>query len=81
MRTVLVPGSGASQLVKDRRIVAVTLTRSEAAGVLVATVSGQVLKKNVLELGGSDAFIAFEDADFGIREFVNVQNCLNRSQG
>jgi len=63
LRTVLVHGSEASQLVEDRRIAAVTLTGSEAAGVSVATVSGQALKKHVLELGGSDAFIILEDAD------------------
>jgi len=63
LRTVLVPGSQTHRLIEDPRIAAVTLTGSDAAGVEVAAASGHVLKKTVLELGGSDAFIVLEDAD------------------
>ena len=63
LRTVLVPGSQTGRLIEDPRIAAVTLTGSEAAGVEVAGTSGHVLKKTVLELGGSDPFIVLEDAD------------------
>jgi succinate-semialdehyde dehydrogenase/glutarate-semialdehyde dehydrogenase len=64
-RTLLLPSSEVGELIKDDNVAAVTLTGSVPAGRSVATAAGSVLKKCVLELGGSDAYIVLEDADVG----------------
>jgi acyl-CoA reductase-like NAD-dependent aldehyde dehydrogenase len=62
-QTLLVGSGAVEPIVRDRRVAAVTLTGSDAAGAQVAQVAGAALKKSVLELGGSDPFIVLEDAD------------------
>ncbi|GAA4753730.1 NAD-dependent succinate-semialdehyde dehydrogenase [Sphingomonas daechungensis] len=62
-RTVLLPSSEIKPLIEDEHVAAVTLTGSVGAGKSVATAAGGVLKKCVLELGGSDAYVVLEDAD------------------
>jgi succinate-semialdehyde dehydrogenase / glutarate-semialdehyde dehydrogenase len=62
-RTVLIPGREVAGLIEDDNIAAVTLTGSVEAGRQVAGAAGGVLKKCVLELGGSDAYLVLADAD------------------
>jgi succinate-semialdehyde dehydrogenase/glutarate-semialdehyde dehydrogenase len=61
--TALIPGREVRGLIEDDNIAAVTLTGSVDAGRSVATAAGGVLKKCVLELGGSDAYVVLEDID------------------
>ncbi|HZQ98996.1 MAG TPA: NAD-dependent succinate-semialdehyde dehydrogenase [Chloroflexota bacterium] len=63
LKTVLVSGSRTDRLIEDPRVRMVTLTGSDVAGSKVAATAGRVLKKTVLELGGSDPYIVLEDAD------------------
>jgi len=61
--TLLVEASEVAGLIADRRVAAVTLTGSTTVGKIVAAQAGAVMKKQVLELGGSDPFIVLADAD------------------
>jgi succinate-semialdehyde dehydrogenase/glutarate-semialdehyde dehydrogenase len=65
LRTVLVEGADTERLIDDPRIAAVTLTGSSEVGARIASLAAARLKKQVLELGGSDPFIVLADADLG----------------
>lgn len=62
-RTLLIGSKSVSRVIENPRVKAVTLTGSTAAGRAVASKAGECLKKTVLELGGSDAYVILDDAD------------------
>jgi succinate-semialdehyde dehydrogenase/glutarate-semialdehyde dehydrogenase len=62
-QTLLVGSDAVASIVSDARVVAVTVTGSEAAGQAVAATAGGQVKKSVLELGGSDPFLVLPSAD------------------
>src|SRR5262249_6555774 len=78
-RTLLVPGSQVEGIITDARIAAITLTGSDSTGVAVASTAGRNLKKTVLELGGSDAFIVLEDADLDSAAQMAVKSRFQNS--
>jgi succinate-semialdehyde dehydrogenase/glutarate-semialdehyde dehydrogenase len=83
-QTLLIETDRVRRVIEDPRIVAATLTGSTAAGSHVASVAGKQIKKTVLELGGSDAFIVMPSADLDLaartavkaRTINNGQSCI-----
>lgn len=71
---LVLPSRSVARLIGDPRVAAVSLTGSTGAGQSVAMAAGQHVKKCVLELGGSDAFIVLEDADVGAAAEVAVRS-------
>ncbi|MFF8864268.1 NADP-dependent succinic semialdehyde dehydrogenase [Streptomyces sp. NPDC015139] len=62
-QTLLVGSGAVDDILRDERVKAATLTGSEPAGRAVASTSGEMIKKTVLELGGSDPFVVMPSAD------------------
>src|SRR3989449_3355907 len=83
-QTLLIGSARVEGLIADHRVAGVTLTGSEKAGMTVAEAAGKVLKKTVLELGGSDPFVVLADADLDMAATVacrarnqnNGQSCI-----
>jgi len=62
-QTLLIGSDKVKKIVEDPRVLAATLTGSDAAGRSLASIAGAVVKKTVLELGGSDPFVVLPSAD------------------
>jgi succinate-semialdehyde dehydrogenase/glutarate-semialdehyde dehydrogenase len=85
VQVLLVESGAVAGLIADDRIAAVTFTGSTQVGSIIAAQAGAALKKQVLELGGSDPFVVLADADVpaaaatAVRaRFVNGgQSCVN----
>lgn len=71
-RTLLVGSEQVEAIIESPLVKAVTLTGSTPAGRAVGQKAGEMLKKSVLELGGSDPYVVLEDADLDLA----VQTCV-----
>jgi succinate-semialdehyde dehydrogenase / glutarate-semialdehyde dehydrogenase len=78
-RTLAIGSRQVDAVIAHSRVMAVTLTGSEGAGRAVARTAGECLKKTVLELGGSDAYIVLEDADLDVAVTACVTSRLNNT--
>ncbi|MBS1777557.1 MAG: NAD-dependent succinate-semialdehyde dehydrogenase [Bacteroidetes bacterium] len=78
-QTLLIPSAHVDRLITDDAISAITLTGSTEAGKKVASLAGAHIKKQVLELGGSDPYIILEDADLDLAAKVCVDGRLVNS--
>jgi succinate-semialdehyde dehydrogenase / glutarate-semialdehyde dehydrogenase len=78
-QTLLIPSDRVADVIKDPAIAAITFTGSTSAGSNVASVAAAHIKKQVLELGGSDAYIILEDADMELAVKTSVDGRLVNS--
>jgi len=74
MRSLLLPGAQMQQVVQHELVAGVSLTGSEAVGRQVGGWAGAALKPMVLELGGNDPFLVFEDADLELAAKTAMQS-------
>lgn len=75
-RTLIVSSKNVKSIIENKNVAAVTLTGSVPAGKSVALIAGSVLKKTVLELGGSDPYLILEDADLETSSTICVNSRL-----
>jgi len=77
--TLMIGVAMVSNVIDDWRVKAVTLTGSEPAGRAVAERAGRQIKKSVMELGGSDAFVVMPSADIARSATVGVTARINNN--
>ncbi|SDF60710.1 succinate-semialdehyde dehydrogenase / glutarate-semialdehyde dehydrogenase [Dyadobacter soli] len=77
--TLLIGAEHVAKIIQHPLVKAVTLTGSTNAGIRVATTAASVLKKTVLELGGSDAYVILVDADLELAAESCVESRLINS--
>ncbi|MEX0982979.1 MAG: NAD-dependent succinate-semialdehyde dehydrogenase [Bacteroidales bacterium] len=78
-RTLKIGSSRVDEVIEHPIVQAVTLTGSVPAGRAVAKKAGSMLKKTVLELGGSDPYLILEDADLEMATYTCVNSRLINS--
>jgi len=80
-QTLLIGSGQVETVLRDRRVVAATLTGSGAAGSSVAAIAGDEIKHTVLELGGSDPFVVMPSADLPrAAQVATTARCQNNGQ-
>ena len=80
-RTLLISSRQVDAVIENDRVKAVTITGSSNAGSKVAATAGRMLKKSVMELGGSDPFIVLTDADMEEAALTAARaRCINSGQ-
>jgi len=70
---VIIEENQTEKIISDNRIQGVTFTGSTKGGSAVASLAGKHLKKSVLELGGSNALVVFEDTDLDKTADICIQ--------